>query len=391
MAEQRQRAWVEIDLDALEKNFKNIKAKLKNTTKTMCVVKADAYGHGAYEVSKTLSDCGADCFAVATIEEAVQLRKSGTDKDILILGFTEKAAAEDIVKYDITVAVFDFFSAENLAKEAKKQGKTAKIHIKIDTGMTRIGYPVKESSADEIKKISDLDGIFIEGMFSHFSKADEYDKSYTRYQFDNFMKMDEMLKKRGVNIPIKHIANSATIMELGEYQLDMVRPGIILYGIYPSDEVGRKSLELTPVMSIKAHISRVREVEKGTRISYGGTYEAKNDSEKIATVPIGYADGYTRMFTGKTKMIAGGKAVPVVGRICMDQCMIDVSSVHNIDVGDEVIVMGKEGDIDFGAECLAKIAGTIGYEIVCMAGKRLKRFYLKNAEIKNVLNYLEKW
>lgn len=391
MTEEKRRAWVEVDLDALKKNFKNIKAKLKESTKTMCVVKADAYGHGYAEVSKTLSACGADCFAVATIEEAVQMRKAGIDKDILILGYTEKSAAYDLVYYDITAAVFDYESAENLSLEAKSQGKTAKVHIKIDTGMTRIGYSITEESADEIIKITKLDSLFVEGMFSHFSKADEYDKTYSAYQFYNFMQMDEMLKSRGFCVPVKHIANSAAIMEMPEYQLDMVRPGIILYGIYPSDEVDTENLELTPVMSIKAHIARVREVEKGTLVSYGGTYGAKEDGEKIATVPIGYADGYTRIFTGKTKMIAGGKAVPVIGRICMDQCMIDVSLVHNIDVGDEVIVMGKEGDINIGADYLAEQAGTIGYEIVCMAGKRLKRHYIQNAETKKVLNYLEKW
>ncbi|MBP3337323.1 MAG: alanine racemase [Clostridia bacterium] len=391
MTEEKRRAWVEVDLDALKKNFENIKAKLKESTKTMCVVKADAYGHGYAEVSKTLSACGADCFAVATIEEAVQMRKAGIDKDILILGYTEKSAAHDLVYYDITAAVFDYECAENLSLEAKSQGKTAKVHIKIDTGMTRIGYSITEEAADEIIKITKLDSLFVEGMFSHFSKADGYDKTYSAYQFYNFMQMDEMLKSRGFCVPVKHIANSAAIMEMPEYQLDMVRPGIILYGIYPSDEVDTENLELTPVMSIKAHIARVREVEKGTLVSYGGTYSAKKDDEKIATVPIGYADGYTRIFTGKTKMIAGGKAVPVVGRICMDQCMIDVSLVHNIDVGDEVIVMGKEGDIDIGADYLAEKAGTIGYEIVCMAGKRLKRHYIQNAETKKVLNYLEKW
>ena len=391
MTEEKNRAWVEIDLDALEENFKNIKSLLKPETKIMCVVKADAYGHGYEEVSHTLLKNGADCLAVGTVEEAVQLRKLGIDSEILILGYTEKSVMRDLVYYDIASAVFDFKTAEELSKEAQKQGKTAKVHIKIDTGMTRIGYSVTESSADEIIKITKLSGLYVEGMFSHFSKADENDKSYSEFQFNNFLKMDEMLKKRGFSVPLKHISNSASIMEMPEYQLDMVRPGIILYGIYPSCEVDKKRLKLKPVMSIKAHISRVREVEKGTRVSYGGIYEAKTDGEKIATVPVGYADGYTRLLTGKTEMIAKGKAVPVVGRICMDQCMIDVSSVHNIDVGDEVIVMGKEGDIDIGAEYLAKKAGTIGYEIVCMAGKRLRRFYIKNAETKKVLNYLEKW
>ncbi len=387
----KHRAWVEVDLDALEFNFRNIKSLVLPSTKIMCVVKADAYGHGYKEVSKHLSSLGADCFAVATLEEAVQLRKSGINEDILILGYTENSACKDIVLHDITATVFDFGSAKAISEEAKRQGKTAKIHIKIDTGMTRIGYEVCEETADEIIKISKLKNIFVEGMFSHLSKADEFDKNYAKMQFEKFLKMDSLLKERGLAITLKHISNSAAIMDLPEFQLDMVRPGIILYGIYPSDDVKKDKLPLKHVMSIKAHITRILKAKKGTKVSYGGVYEVKKDGEKIAVVPIGYADGFSRLFSGKAKMIVNGKFVPTVGRICMDQCMINVTSVNNICVGDEVIIMGKEGDSKILSDDLAEIMGTIGYEIVCMAGKRLPRIYTREKKADIVLNYLENW
>lgn len=390
MINHKNRAWAEIDLDALGYNFKNIKAQLKPETKTMCVVKADAYGHGSTNIAAHLLKLGADCLAVATPEEALSLRKNKISADILILGYVEKECFAELISNNITLTVFDMLSAEAVSEAAQKQNKTAKIHIKIDTGMTRIGYCVSEKSADEIIKISKLKNIYLEGMFSHFSKADETDKTYSRMQFERFMEMDRLLFERGLRVPVRHIANSAAIIDLPEYQLDMVRPGVILYGIYPSNDVKKENCPLKAVMSVKARITRIREIESPVMVSYGGTYEARS-GEKIATVPVGYADGYSRVLTGSAKMLAGGKIVPVVGKICMDQCMIDVTSVNNINVGDEVIILGKEGDNVISAENLADIMGTIGYEILCMVGKRLTRIYTQGGKIVNVLNYLENW
>lgn len=390
MINEKDRAWIEIDLDALSENFKAVKSRISENTKVMCIVKADAYGHGYEETVKELKACGADAFGVATADEAIQIRKLGITEDILILGNTEKGDVPDLVQHNITAAVFDYDTAKEISKEAAKQGKTAKIHIKIDTGMFRIGYLVTEKSADEIVKISKLGNVFIEGMFSHFSKADETDKSYSKMQFERFLKMDEMLKSRGLHIPLKHIANSATIIDMPEYQLDMVRAGIILYGYYPSNEVDKTKLPLKTVMSIKAHVSRLKTADKGDKISYGGVYTAKG-GEVIATVSIGYADGYTRLFSGKVNMIVKGKYVPVVGKICMDQCMINVSSVNNIKEGDEVTVMGKEGGAELTADYLAERIGTISYEILCMTGKRMAKAYKRGNKTVKILKLLEKW
>ena len=376
MTKEKNRAWLEIDLDALAYNFKNIKSALKPETKTLCVIKADAYGHGAGVFAKELSYLGADAFAVATNEEALFLRETIKDKDIMILGYAEPVCYNDLVENNITLTIFDYNSAKKLSEIAQSLNKTAKIHIKIDTGMTRIGYEPNEKSADEIIKISSLPCIYVEGMFSHFAKADETDKTYTKMQFEKFMYMDALLKERGLDIKLKHIANSAGIIDHPEYQLDMVRPGIILYGMYPSSEVKKDKVDLMPVMSVKAHITRIKDAEKGTFVSYGGIYET-NAPEKIATVPLGYADGFFRLLSEKAQMIANGKIVPVVGRICMDQCMIDVTSVNNINVGDTVTVMGREGDISIYASDLAKTLGTISYEILCSFGMRLNKVYTK--------------
>ncbi|MDD6483519.1 MAG: alanine racemase [Clostridiales bacterium] len=382
------RAWAEIDLDALAHNMREIRKITDKNAQICATVKADAYGHGFLEAAKTFLENGADRLAVAMKAEAIQLRKSGIDVPILILGMSPAEDIEDIIDYDITPAVGDYEFARLLSQTAQKKGKTAKIHIKIDTGMTRVGFvadDLKNSAVvDEIIKISQLKAIEVEGMFSHFSTSDEYDKTYTKLQFKRFMALDEQLRARGLNIPIRHIANSAAIMMYPNTHLEMVRPGIILYGMYPSQEVDKSRLDLKYAMSLKACVSYIKEVEAGRGVSYGKEYITDHKT-KIATVPIGYADGYIRRLSGRACMIADGKKVPIIGRICMDQCMIDVTSVNNISKGDEVIIFGSE---EVTIDDMAAWLDTINYEIACMISKRIPRVYLRNGKAVKTLDYL---
>lgn len=390
--EDMQRAWVEIDLDAISYNVKGIKDIIRPGVKLMAVVKADAYGHGAYEVAKTCLESGAERLAVAFVDEAVELRKKGIDVPILLLGVSMPDAIESIIKYDITPAVASVEFAKQLSKAAAAAQKTVKIHIKADTGMFRIGFQFTGDSkqrletVEKIVEISKLPNIEIEGMFTHLSTADEEGRDYTKQQFENFMELDEKLKARGVQIPIRHIANSAGQIRYPELQLDMVRAGIILYGLYPSDEVSYEPLELRPAMKFKTRIVNIKNIGEGDSISYGRSFTAEKET-KLATISVGYADGYSRIMSGRAEVSVNGKKIPQVGRICMDQCMIDVSGVNNIDIGDEVTLFGDEA---VPAESVAANLGTINYEVVCMIGRRVPRIYIKNQKIEKSLNYLLK-
>lgn len=382
------RTWAEIDIDALAYNMKNIRRITKPDAEIMAVVKANAYGHGAVECAKVLLSNGADRLGVATLDEAIEMRKCFRDVPIIILGSSCEDDAEDIVRYGITASVYTDDIALALSREANKQGTTAKIHIKIDTGMSRIGYVASDVDnsevVNEILRISKLENIETEGIFSHFATSDEDDETYTRLQFKRFMALCDDLENAGLKIPIKHICNSAAIMMYPEYHLDMVRPGIILYGMYPSDEVDRKKLDLRYVMSLKSTITYVKEIASGTGVSYGKEYIA-DGTAKIATVPVGYADGYSRLLAGKAKISVNGKLFPIAGRICMDQCMIDVTSVNNIDRGDEALIFG-EGNVT--VDDIANWLGTINYEITCMINRRVPRIYIKRGENVAVVDYL---
>ncbi|MDY3928148.1 MAG: alanine racemase [Clostridia bacterium] len=383
------RTWAEINLDALTENIKEIRRITNKDSMIMAVVKADAYGHGAVECAKTLLDNGADRLAVACLDEAIQLRHSGISAPILILGASFDEEIPELIEYDITPTVFSIDFAEKLSCEAKKQGKNALIHIKLDTGMTRIGYVAgvcDEDITDEIIAISKLDNIIVEGIFSHLSTSDEKDPSYTLLQFERFMKVCGIIEKKGLKIPVKHIANSAAIMMYPQMHLEMVRAGIILYGFYPSDDVDKTKLKLKKVMTLKSRITRIEEISDNRGVSYGKTYITKGKT-KVATVAIGYADGYTRMLSGKAKVEVRGQIVDVIGRICMDQCMIDVTNVNNINVGDEVIIFGAD---TVTADSLAMWLGTINYEIICMISKRIPRVYITDGRTVNSLNYLSK-
>lgn len=382
------RAWAEVNLDNIAHNVLEIRRITNEKAEIMGIVKADAYGHGVMEVAKTLLANGVTRLAVSMLDEAIQLRKVGIEVPILILSYTDPRRAEEIVLNDVTQAVFSHDLANALSEASVKLGKNVKIHIKIDTGMTRVGFMPGYSAIKNVIEISKLPGIIIEGLFTHFASADESDKSYTYMQFERFISICNELNRIGLYIPVKHVANSAAIMEFPEMHLDMVRPGIILYGMYPSSEVDCTKLDLKPAMTLKANVTLVKEVEKDTCISYGRIFTTKRQS-KIATIPIGYADGYTRLLNNKGKVLINGEIAPVVGRICMDQCMVDVSDLKNeVKVGDEVVLFGKQGDKEIKIEDVAAQMGTINYEVVCIIGKRIPRAYLQDGKISGILNYL---
>ena len=382
------RAWAEINLDHIAHNVREIRHITNKKAEIMGVVKADAYGHGVMEVTKTLLGNGVSRLAVSMLDEAIQLRKNGVCVPILVLSYTDPVRAEEVIDYDITQTVFSHDLAGALSAAAVKLDKKVKIHIKIDTGMTRVGFMPGYSAVKNVVEISRLPGIIIEGLFTHFASADEKDKSYTYMQFERFMSIWNELSRIGVYIPIKHVSNSAAVTEFPEMHLDMVRPGIILYGLYPSEEVDKGRIHLKPAMSLKANVILVKDVEEGTCVSYGRIFTTGRDS-RIATIPIGYADGYSRLLNSKGRVLVNGEIVPVVGKICMDQCMIDVTDIAGeVNVGDEAVLFGRQGDREITVEEVAAQIGTVNYEVVCIVGKRIPRVYLQDGKIVKVLNYL---
>lgn len=382
------RTWAEINLDALEHNIREIRKITNPNAQIMAVVKADAYGHGVEKCAEVLLKNGADRFAVATLNEAIELRRLFSDVPILILGSSLESEADELVKNDITPNVYLTEFAKALSDSALKLKKPVKVHIKLDTGMSRIGFPIHDGDnsdvIEEILAISRMPMLEIEGIFSHFATSDESNEDYTRLQFKRFKSVCDELEARGLTIPIKHICNSAGIMMYPEYHLDMVRPGVILYGMYPSDEVDKTKLDLKYVMSLKSIITYVKEIESGRGVSYGKEYIADGVA-RIATVPIGYADGYSRLLANKAKIAVGEKLFPIAGRICMDQCMIDVSCVNNIKRGDEALIFG-DGAVT--ADNIAAWLGTINYEVTCMLGHRVPRVYKHGGKTVKVLEYL---
>lgn len=380
-------AWAEINLDNLAHNIREIRRLAEKQSQVMAVIKADGYGHGAAKIAQTLLDNGADCFAVAVLDEAIELRNAGFLVPIFILGYTQPERAAEVVKYDLEQSVYSFEAAKALSAEAIAQGKTAKLHIKVDTGMGRIGFKADDEAVDIIRSIHALPGIKIKGIFTHFAVADEADKSYTELQFKKFRWICDNLEEKGIKIEIKHCGNSATIIDLPEMHLDMVRAGIMLYGLAPSKAVKLNKLVLKEVMSLKVKISHVKELEPGQSVSYGRRFVAERRS-KIASLPIGYADGYTRLLTGKAEALVKGKRVPVVGSICMDQCMIDVTGIEDIAVGEEVVLFGEQLGGFISIDEIAEKLGTINYEVVCMISRRVPRVYIKGGEVVEVLNYL---
>ncbi len=378
--------WAEVDLGRIEHNVKQIKSLCENK-KIYGVVKADAYGHGALDIVQVLLKSGVTDLAVALITEALEIIKSGINVPILILGFTPLTFAEDILNNNIEQTVYDLEYAKKLSEIAQEKNKTAKIHIAVDTGMGRIGFLPNEKGMEAVRQISKLPNVNIEGIFTHFSTADEADKTYSLEQLAKFNKFVDDLENEGIKINIKHASNSAGIMDLPEAHFNAVRPGIIMYGYYPSNEVIKERLDLKPALTLKTSVVHVKTLPKDMYISYGRKY--KTDKERvIATLPIGYADGYTRALSNKGKVIVNGKLASIVGAVCMDQCMIDVTDVGTVKVGDEVILLGEHGNTRFNADDLAELLDTINYEIICMIGRRVPRVYINNEKIVKIRNYV---
>lgn len=373
-----------IDLDAAEHNFNVTRAKLPENVKLLCVIKADAYGHGAVPLAK-LFEGRADFYGVACIEEAIELKKAGIKTPVLILGAVPKEFYSDIVKYDIRVPIFNLEDAKALSAEAVKQSKTAPFHFCVDTGMSRIGFQVNKESADACLEITKLPNIEAEGLFSHFATADEKDLSKAIAQRDKFKEFIKLLEERGINIPIKHINNSAGIMNFDEY-FDMCRMGIILYGLYPSHEVDENLLKIKPVMEWRAHITHIKELEPGREISYGGTYKT-GETRRIATIPVGYADGYPRCLSNKGKVLINGEFAPITGRVCMDQFMVDITGI-DAKVGDTVVLVGKSGIKELSMEEVSENAYSFNYELPCRVARRVPRTYYRDGKFLFSTNYM---
>lgn len=381
-----QRVIAEINLDNIAHNMKLIRNAVNKESMILAVVKADAYGHGAVEVSKVALYNGANWLGVAICDEGIQLRNNNIYVPILILGYTPEPKIEDVINNNLTQTVFSYEMAEAFSNAALKLNKEALVHIKIDTGMGRIGFTPNQEGINQIMKIIKLPNIKVTGIFTHFATSDEKDKSFTYKQYKLFKYVTDSLENNGIKGLIKHVSNSGAILDLEKFSCDMVRAGIILYGMFPSEDV-EKNLNLKPAMSFKTHISYVKEIEKGVSIGYGRTFFTERIS-KIATVPVGYADGYSRTLSNKGRVIIGGKYANVVGNVCMDQFMIDITDIENVKPGDEVILIGSYKSLNISAEEIAEIQSTINYEIVCNIGKRVPRVYIKNNQILKTINYI---
>ena len=368
------RCYAEISLEAIGHNIREVKKTLPEGVKLLGVVKANAYGHGAVPVASYLEN-QVDYFATATIEEAVELRENGISAPILILGYVSPSQYGDLVEYDITQTIDSYAQALALEKEAARQNRKAKAHLAVDTGMTRIGFQVTEHDADEAAKIADLPHIELEGMFTHFSCADQEDKTYCSMQMEKYDKMTALLAERGVTIPLRHICNSAGIMEFDDHHFEMVRSGIITYGIYPSEEVKKERLDLIPALSWKSHVIHVKEVGPGIGVSYGATYVTEKPMTRIATVSAGYADGYPRALSNQGCVLIHGKKAPIIGRICMDQMMVDVTDIPDVQVEDVVTLVGTDGDETITIEEIANPAARFDYEMLCDISSRVTRVY----------------
>lgn len=382
------RVYAKVDLDAIYQNILAIKDNIDSDTKICAVIKADGYGHGAVPVARTIDNLVWG-YAVATIHEAVQLRNHGIEKPILILGYTNPNDYKTLIKYRIRPSIFSLEDAMKLQRVAKKNeshfGK-AKIHIKLDTGMSRIGFQINSETVDNIKKISELDAIEIEGIFTHFATADGVDKTDTQHQLEKYNWIVYEIEKCGINIPIKHCSNSAAIIDIRKVNMDMVRAGIILYGLYPSDEVNKSALLLKPAMELKSRVVYLKTLEAGKAIGYGGTYVTKKKAE-IATVPVGYGDGYPRALSNKGSVLIRGVRCKIVGRICMDQFMVDVTDLPDVGLQDEVTLIGRDGDEFISVEELAELVGSFNYEFVCNIGKRIPRVYIRNNKVVLTKDY----
>ena len=369
--------WAEVSLDAIKYNTKQFKKFIGDTVHLMAVVKADGYGHGAIQVAKAAIRAGADYLAVALLDEALELREAGITHPILVLGYIPNHSIKDAIKYDIELTVFTQESLDEIISQSIQLQKTVSIHIKVDTGMSRIGVQSKEEALSITKSAKDSPNVILKGLFTHFANADSEDPSYTFLQFERFTSVITYLEQHQITIPLKHCCNSAATMNFPNMHLDMVRVGISLYGLYPDDSLKGHSIALQQAMSLKTKIAWIKNVTSAQPISYGCTYAPTHDSV-IATLPIGYADGLSRLLSNKGLFLLHDQKVPIVGRVCMDQLMIDVTNVPQSELGDVVTIFGNSDSSFQSIDEIAKLMGTINYEVVCLIGKRVPRVYNEN-------------
>ncbi len=375
------RVCARIDLDAIEHNMEMMKRNLKEQTLMIAVIKTDGYGHGAAPIAGLLEPKGYVWgFAAATLEEAVLLRKSGISKPILVLGCIFPDQYESMLEHGIRMTCYTVEMAAKVSELAVKMRRSAYIHIKLDTGMGRLGFPAARQSVDEIEEISRMPNLVMEGMFTHFAKADEADKSFTGKQMEEYLRMKHELEERNVCFQHYHCSNSAGIIDIREANMDLVRAGISIYGLYPSQEVRKENVSLKPAMELVSHVTHVKWLEEGMPVSYGGTYVTK-DRTRIATVPVGYGDGYPRSLSNKGYVLIRGEKAPVCGRVCMDQFMVDVTRIRDVRPGDEVVLIGKSGGESISVDTLSSLSGRFNYEFVCDINKRVPREYLRHGKV----------
>ena len=379
--------WAEIDIDTLIHNIGEVRRATEPSAEIMTVVKANAYGHGAVQCSRIFLENGAKSLAVAALTEAVELRGSGVEAPILVLGYTPVEHFGETLKWGVTPTIYTVEGARALADVAESAGKIANTHIKVDTGLGRIGFLPSDESLKAIEEISQYPSIDIEGIFTHFAVADAEDKEYTRGQFESFLGFTERLDARGISPPMRHVSNSAAIIDLPEYSLDAVRPGCMLYGLYPSDEVDTGRVDLRPSMTLRTRLSNLKVVPPGTGISYGLTHTTSAESF-IGSLPVGYADGYSRALSNRAKVLVRGKRASVVGRVCMDQCMIDLTGVNEAEIGDKVVLFGGRVEGAPTAEDVAGGMGSITDEVVSTISRRVPRVYLKGGEVTEIVDYI---
>ena len=388
--ESYQRVWAEVDLDAIWENMVHMKENIAENTKILAVIKTDGYGHGGVPIAKMLEQLDFMFgYAAATYEEAHVLREAGVKKPILILGYTFPYCYEELIREEIRPAVYRRDTVEELATAAAKVGKKAKVHIKVDTGMGRIGITPDEEGLEFVRFLMEHPELEVEGIFTHFAKSDEADKTSANHQLELFQNfIDKIQTELGITIPVKHCSNSAAILEMPQANMDMVRAGITTYGLYPSEEVSKDIVPLRAAMSLYSHIVYCKTIHAGQSVSYGGLFTATKDT-RVATIPVGYGDGYPRSLSGKGYVLIHGKKAPILGRVCMDQFMVDISEIPEAMEGDKVTLLGMDGTERITAEELGELSGRFNYEFVCDLGKRIPRVYIQHGEITEVRDYFE--
>lgn len=379
--------WLEIDLDKAAYNYQSLRGYLNENSKLLAVVKGNAYGHVAVEMAKAFFEFGVDMLGVAMVSEGVELRKAGITGPILVMGQVAKSQMPLVIKYDLTQGIFNYDDAKELSKLAIEANKTVTLHVKIDSGMSRIGFVPSEQAINDISAIFELPNLNVEGIFTHFATADEEDKTFTKKQFSNFKWVVQKLKEKNIEFEIEHVANGPAMLDIPEYSLDMVRIGVMLYGYFDSEEVHQERIDIKKIMSLKARISNVKSVPKGTGVSYGQTFHTSRETI-IATIPLGYADGFPRTLSNKGYVLVNSKRAPIIGRICMDQMMIDVTDCGEVNIDDTVGIYGIDHENCMQIEQIVTLANSLHAEIISNMSRRLPRVYIKNSKFSHIVDYL---